>query len=709
MNQDQFLGKIGILLVAGFGMVFGQGGGKALYFPGYGHVDIPHSSSIAPTTQITYEAWAISSDGGGYYPILDKRWEESTEPWSSYQMGFYYSNMLPGAMISNGEWGGYRGAGSPNAIVHGVWYHYATTYDGATLKFYINGILEGSTSTDITLNYSDLSLRIGASAPGDGQYFTGIIDEVRIWRTALSQTTLREWMYKPLDSSHPNFSDLGGYWPFNEGSGDTTLDVSGNGNTGNITGSLEWVTSTAPISVGCVYVTTTSEAIIGPLGGQARITITSTPDDNNSLIAYQTGSLEKSPTTDETYPEGIDKRSSIVWGISEYGDVTANVVFHYGNVPGVMNPATIKLLRRDYPGSATWSEVTLTDRNDVAKTLTVNGVTAFGEFTLGAGADNSLQPPIPTDHLIAYYPFNGNAYDESGNSHDATVYNATLTADRFDQANSAFYFDGDGDYLDLGDWTMGGEMSICVWVKYSTFNNYARIFSFANGAPGSGSWYYNCISLYNTDYDPHAYFGIWKGEADAVSATVNQNNFFSNTSWTFATIVMQDSTMKLYQNGILVATNSEGFEPDSVLRTEQYLGRQNMSWDQWFHGMIDDFRIYSRALTDSEITELYHESDHLVRIKPENRKVTEEFHLGNVYPNPFNAAFTIPLTLGKSSPVKLKLCDLNGKVVKVIENGIRPAGEYRLSVDCTDLSSGIYFLMTTIMNQNSAKKIVLIK
>jgi hypothetical protein len=172
---------------------------------------------------------------------------------------------------------------------------------------------------------------------------------------------------------------------------------------------------------------------------------------------------------------------------------------------------------------------------------------------------------------------------------------------------------------------------------------------------------------------------------------------------------MQDSTMKLYQNGILVATNSEGFEPDSVLRTEQYLGRQNMSWDQWFHGMIDDFRIYGRALTDSEITELYHESDQLVGIERENRKVTEEFHLGDVYPNPFNAAFTIPLTLDKAAPVNLTLYDVTGRLVKVIENGIRPAGEYRIAVDCRDLSSGIYLLRSNITESKKTVKVVLVK
>ena len=50
--------------------------------------------------------------------------------------------------------------------------------------------------------------------------------------------------------------------------------------------------------------------------------------------------------------------------------------------------------------------------------------------------------------LIAYYPFNGNANDESGNGLDGTVNGASLTLDRHGNANSAFDFDGEDDWID---------------------------------------------------------------------------------------------------------------------------------------------------------------------------------------------------------------------------------------------------------------------
>ena len=54
---------------------------------------------------------------------------------------------------------------------------------------------------------------------------------------------------------------------------------------------------------------------------------------------------------------------------------------------------------------------------------------------------------ITTEGLVAYYPFNGNANDESTDGHDGTVYGATLTTDRFGNSNSAYSFDGINDYI----------------------------------------------------------------------------------------------------------------------------------------------------------------------------------------------------------------------------------------------------------------------
>jgi len=98
-----------------------------------------------------------------------------------------------------------------------------------------------------------------------------------------------------------------------------------------------------------------------------------------------------------------------------------------------------------------------------------------------------------------------------------------------------------------------------------------------------------------------------------------------------------------------------------------------------------------------------------VKVEAESAQLAEVFRLGKVYPNPLNATFTIPLTLGKTSPVKLSLYDINGRLVKIIEDGIRPAGEYHIAVDCGKMSSGIYLLQSDILHKIHTRKVVLLK
>jgi len=74
--------------------------------------------------------------------------------------------------------------------------------------------------------------------------------------------------------------------------------------------------------------------------------------------------------------------------------------------------------------------------------------------------------------LVACYPFNGNANDESGNGNNGTVNGATLTTDRFGNPNSAYSFNGVSDYISLNSKTKlnlgSSSRTFCVWVKTSS-------------------------------------------------------------------------------------------------------------------------------------------------------------------------------------------------------------------------------------------------
>src|SRR5450759_5181083 len=77
-----------------------------------------------------------------------------------------------------------------------------------------------------------------------------------------------------------------------------------------------------------------------------------------------------------------------------------------------------------------------------------------------------------TQGLVAYYPFNGNANDASGNGNNPVLNNATLTTDRFGNANSAYSFNGTSNYIQIPNspsLNPSSQISICAWVKVQGF------------------------------------------------------------------------------------------------------------------------------------------------------------------------------------------------------------------------------------------------
>lgn len=75
---------------------------------------------------------------------------------------------------------------------------------------------------------------------------------------------------------------------------------------------------------------------------------------------------------------------------------------------------------------------------------------------------------IPTSGLVAYYPFNGNANDSSGNGNNGTNHGATLATDRFGNSNSAYSFDGVSSYIDCGNGTslkVANDITVAAWIK----------------------------------------------------------------------------------------------------------------------------------------------------------------------------------------------------------------------------------------------------
>lgn len=117
------------------------------------------------------------------------------------------------------------------------WHHLSLSVDrGGDAVLYQDGIELDRASMALI---GDISSGMGIGLGQDGtfsyaDYFDGIIDEVRIWNSALLDTTIANWSCQTVMASHPDYSNLIGYWKMDVGSGNSLIDSSPTGQSGDM-------------------------------------------------------------------------------------------------------------------------------------------------------------------------------------------------------------------------------------------------------------------------------------------------------------------------------------------------------------------------------------------------------------------------------------------------------------------------------------------
>jgi hypothetical protein len=226
---------------------------------------------------------------------------------------------------------------------------------------------------------------------------------------------------------------------------------------------------------------------------------------------------------------------------------------------------------------------------------------------------SSENPPITsmldvTNGLVAYFPFNGNANDASGNGHNGTVNGATLTTDRFGQANQAYLFGGASAYITVpfASSVFSGDFTASVWFNASDIAGgwptllyeenqsfLLEIAGLACGCAGPG----HLISL--SHYPPYP-----------------AGTFSWNLDWPEQTpigmyqqvvVTKAGTNVTMYLNGQIVVVGNVT-DPQTQLGQNLIIGNNGLgtAWGGQFHGVVDDIRIYNRALPAQEVEDLYY-------------------------------------------------------------------------------------------------------
>ena len=239
-------------------------------------------------------------------------------------------------------------------------------------------------------------------------------------------------------------------------------------------------------------------------------------------------------------------------------------------------------------------------------------------FTLLAGLTMQAQVPsyVPTDGLVGYWPFNGNANDESGNGNDGVVNGATLTEDRDGNPNSAYNFDGVDDFIEINTLTQVAQDSDYTWSFWSNFPDN----QFSGNSPFNATGaFITCYSWWLTLGHSGAPGLFYKDEAGAEGNNwyVQQyfNQYPSINDWHHFILIKQNTVITVFLDGQNVGSlTSYGFSNfnSGIL----WYGRKDSGQGSSFYeGLQDDFGYWNRALTEEEILALYNANDCSVSIE----------------------------------------------------------------------------------------------
>jgi hypothetical protein len=374
--------------------------GSALGFNGTNaRVNVPDAPELDLTTGMTLEAWVKPSAENGLW-----RTAVIKEAGSDLAYGLYGSTD--------------SGPPSANVVVPGVapldtfvrgdstpplnaWTHVAVTYDGTTLRVFVNGVQEASKAVSGAMATSNGPLSIGGNTVW-GEWFAGAIDDVRVYNRALGAAAIQTDMSTPVSTAAP--TGLVAAYSFDAGSGTTVADATGNGNTGTLANAT-WTTAGH------------SGAALSFNGTDARVNVPDAPElDLTNAMTVE--AWVKPTTTGGVWRSAVIKEagSDLSYGLyaaSDSGPPSANIV-----VPGVA-PLDSYVRGTSAPPLNAWSHVAETYDGTTLRVY-LNG-TLQGSKAVG-GALSTSNGPLSIGGNTVWGEWFAGAID------DVRVYARTLTA-----------------------------------------------------------------------------------------------------------------------------------------------------------------------------------------------------------------------------------------------------------------------------------------
>ena len=584
-------------------------------------ITVSDNPAINPRQEITVSAW-VRSRTTNRQRLIEK-WDGSND----YML--WIEGTANGSTTARFEVGTSSGSSFATGSIpvgnENEWFHLTGTYDGSNVRIYVNATLDGSNSRTGTLNDGSNDLIIGN---GIGGSFNGDIDDVRIYNKALTAAEILELYNKPNEA-------LVGHWKLDETSGTTAADSSIYGNDGTMNGGLDASNDSADgvyetsldfdnddyISIpnNSLYNLVNSYTIASwfkideenPVHGSHTIIakgingpgyfLNYSMDFNepeNSLrcsYTHSSGAFRATPQINDSLVHGqwhhgacvLDPLTEI---LTAYVDGVQ--IAQYDTSADDITPAPQDLMIGRRSTSAGGTEYTRGKIDDVRiynRALDATEIQALYDESNGA--------------LIGHWKLDETsgttAVDSSSQGNDGTMINGLdagsdsvdgiiETALTFDEtAREAIEISGT-------DFDTPRNLTIAGWANLDSFDN-------------SGSTMVNLVYRARVEFRPTYIEGSYES-AGVVQNRTQYTYDMANAGWTHIayTINDDDDEQQLFVNGVLVDTDTYTPSIDWGSGTTSRIGRHMNNTSNFdFDGELDDIRIYNKALSATEVQELY--------------------------------------------------------------------------------------------------------
>jgi|LakMenEpi03Aug12_release.lakeMendotaPanAssembly.Ray.scaffolds.fasta_scaffold542618_1 PKD repeat protein len=212
---------------------------------------------------------------------------------------------------------------------------------------------------------------------------------------------------------------------------------------------------------------------------------------------------------------------------------------------------------------------------------------------------------IPRNGLVGWWPFNRNADDESGNGNHGTVIGATLSSDRFNNANNCYEIDGINCPLPKGinlpgPLYNGNDYTISIW--YKSLNSSKQYQCIINSSPHQ-------FLAANFNYLSNNTVAFFVGNGTWWPTLLDSLTVYNSENWNHLIVIKNGLKFQYFNNSILIKTINfntvfnSGNISNFIVGASSINGGSNCY--ETFSGKIDDIGIWNRALTQQEITSLY--------------------------------------------------------------------------------------------------------